>query len=483
MGLSGSGKSTLVRCLSRLVEPSAGEVLFNGRDLLRASPRRDDRDPPPQDGHGVPAFRAAAAPDGARRTSPSRWRSRACRAAAREARAREMIELVGLAGREANFPRQLSGGQQQRVGIARSLAVEPELWFLDEPFSALDPLIRREMQDEFLRVQRLLQKTIVFITHDFDEAIRLADRIAIMQDGAIIQTGTPEELVLNPGRRPMSPSSPATCRAPRCVTLASVMAPATAPAPAGSARPTLSRRSRRASRPSPIAVVEDGGLGCPHTVADAAGHVGRARRRRPGAWTCWSGGGGERPARGSAACWRSPAAERRAGPGVSRRPAAPPGSTGPPARGCALDMARLGRRCDGVAGRRRPRRAVELPRPDARHRLAARPALPARPRRCWSTASARPGPGGGRQSCRRSPGSRWCWCRGHPGIRPRLAARGARRALLPLPGGLRPVGERHGHARLGRRSPCRSGSPAGCCSASPPTAGAASSGRSGRCST
>jgi glycine betaine/proline transport system ATP-binding protein len=116
----------------------------------------------------------------------------------REARARAMVELVGLAGREGFFPRELSGGQQQRVGIARSLAVEPELWFLDEPFSALDPLIRREMQDEFVRLQSVLKKTIVFITHDFDEAIRLADRIAIMKDGAIVQVGTPEDLVLNP---------------------------------------------------------------------------------------------------------------------------------------------------------------------------------------------------------------------------------------------------------------------------------------------
>ena len=119
----------------------------------------------------------------------------------REARARKMIELVGLAGKENAFPRELSGGQQQRVGIARSLSVEPELWFLDEPFSALDPLIRREMQDEFMRLQSVLSKTIVFITHDFDEAIRLADRIAIMKDGAIVQAGTPEDIVLNPGYR------------------------------------------------------------------------------------------------------------------------------------------------------------------------------------------------------------------------------------------------------------------------------------------
>ena len=116
----------------------------------------------------------------------------------REKRALDMIELVGLQGRENYYPRELSGGQQQRVGIARSLAVEPDIWFLDEPFSALDPLIRREMQDEFMRLQNVLHKTIVFITHDFDEAIRLADRIAIMKDGEIVQIGTPEELLLNP---------------------------------------------------------------------------------------------------------------------------------------------------------------------------------------------------------------------------------------------------------------------------------------------
>ena len=114
------------------------------------------------------------------------------------ARAREVIELVGLRGREHFYPRELSGGQQQRVGIARSLATKPEIWFLDEPFSALDPLIRREMQDELMRLQACCKKTIVFITHDFDEAIRLADRIAIMKDGEVIQIGTPEELVVNP---------------------------------------------------------------------------------------------------------------------------------------------------------------------------------------------------------------------------------------------------------------------------------------------
>ncbi len=116
----------------------------------------------------------------------------------REKRAKEVIKLVGLEGREKYYPRELSGGQQQRVGLARSLAVEPDVWFLDEPFSALDPLIRKEMQNEFLRLQNMLKKTIVFITHDFDEAIRLADRIAIMYEGLIVQVGTPEELITKP---------------------------------------------------------------------------------------------------------------------------------------------------------------------------------------------------------------------------------------------------------------------------------------------
>jgi glycine betaine/proline transport system ATP-binding protein len=197
MGLSGSGKSTLVRCLSRLVEPTAGEVLFNGQNLLAASEaemialRRHKMGMVFQHFALLPHMSVldnVAFPlevQGMARTE-------------REERARKIIALVGLAGREDAYPRQLSGGQQQRVGIARSLAVEPELWFLDEPFSALDPLIRREMQDEFMRLQSVLKKTIVFITHDFDEAIRLADRIAIMKDGEIVQVGTPEEIVLSP---------------------------------------------------------------------------------------------------------------------------------------------------------------------------------------------------------------------------------------------------------------------------------------------
>jgi glycine betaine/proline transport system ATP-binding protein len=116
----------------------------------------------------------------------------------REESAFEIIDLVGLKGREDYFPKELSGGQQQRVGIGRSLAVKPELWFLDEPFSALDPLIRKEMQNEFLKIQNTLKKTIIFITHDFDEAIKLADRIIIMNEGRIVQIGSPEDLIMKP---------------------------------------------------------------------------------------------------------------------------------------------------------------------------------------------------------------------------------------------------------------------------------------------
>lgn len=197
MGLSGSGKSTLVRLLSGLIEPTAGELLLDGQNLMEMSEaelidmRRHKMGMVFQHFALLPhlnVLQNVAFP----LTIQGQPKAQA------EARAHEVIELVGLKGREEYYPRELSGGQQQRVGIARSLAGKPEIWFLDEPFSALDPLIRREMQDEFLRLQAMLAKTIVFITHDFDEAIRVADRIAIMKDGSIIQVATPEELVMNP---------------------------------------------------------------------------------------------------------------------------------------------------------------------------------------------------------------------------------------------------------------------------------------------
>lgn len=197
MGLSGSGKSTLIRAITRLNDPTAGEILFDGKDLLKASPAEliDIR----RHKMGMVFQHFGLLPH---RTVLSNvafpLEVRGSTRDEREKRAREMIRLVGLEGRENYFPRELSGGQQQRVGIARSLAVGPDIWFLDEPFSALDPLIRREMQDEFLRLQKLLRKTIVFITHDFDEAIRLGDRIGIMKDGRLVQLATPEQMVLHP---------------------------------------------------------------------------------------------------------------------------------------------------------------------------------------------------------------------------------------------------------------------------------------------
>ena len=197
MGLSGSGKSTLLRCISRLTEVTSGEVFIDGENISQMNSkqlielRRDKMGMVFQNFALLPhksVIENIAFPLLVKGISTEQSMQKAL----------EMVELVGLKGRENYFPRELSGGQQQRVGIARSLAVEPDVWFLDEPFSALDPLIRKEMQDEFLRLQGVLNKTIMFVTHDFDEALRLADRIAIMKDGIIEQLDTPANIVLNP---------------------------------------------------------------------------------------------------------------------------------------------------------------------------------------------------------------------------------------------------------------------------------------------
>jgi glycine betaine/proline transport system ATP-binding protein len=197
MGLSGSGKSTLVRCFSRLQEITGGTIEVEGQDIMSLSEKelielRRNKMGMVFQSFGLLPHRTVL--DNVAFPLEMRGQDKH----ARRERALEVIKLVGLEGREDYFPRELSGGQQQRVGIARSLAIEPDIWFLDEPFSALDPLIRREMQDEFLRLQQLLNKTIVFITHDFDEALRLADRIAIMKDGAVEQCDTPDQIVLHP---------------------------------------------------------------------------------------------------------------------------------------------------------------------------------------------------------------------------------------------------------------------------------------------
>ena len=197
MGLSGSGKSTLLRCISRLTDTTAGRIFINGEDLLAMSNRELIELRRNKMGMVFQSF-ALLPHKTVLENIAFPLQIKGNTTASSIKRAMEMVELVGLDGRENYFPRQLSGGQQQRVGIARSLAVEPDIWFLDEPFSALDPLIRKEMQDEFLRLQGVLNKTILFVTHDFDEALRLADRIAIMKDGVIEQLDTPASIVLKP---------------------------------------------------------------------------------------------------------------------------------------------------------------------------------------------------------------------------------------------------------------------------------------------
>tara|TARA_B110000014_G_scaffold71544_1_gene48816 strand:- start:151 stop:1218 length:1068 start_codon:yes stop_codon:yes gene_type:complete len=197
MGLSGSGKSTLLRCISKLTNATAGKIYIDGQDLLAMNNKELIELRRNKMGMVFQSFALLPHKTVLENIAfPLQVKGGSTQDSIKKAM--DMVELVGLGGRENYFPRELSGGQQQRVGIARSLAIEPDIWFLDEPFSALDPLIRKEMQDEFLRLQGVLNKTILFVTHDFDEALRLADRIAIMKDGIIEQLDTPANIVLNP---------------------------------------------------------------------------------------------------------------------------------------------------------------------------------------------------------------------------------------------------------------------------------------------
>ena len=197
MGLSGSGKSTLIRCLSRLIEPTGGQIIIEGEDMMAMDEKRlrelrrhkismvfqhfglfPHRQVIDNVAYGLEV-------QGADKKT-------------RQARAKEVLQLVSLDGWEHHYPGELSGGMQQRVGIARALAVDPQILFFDEPFSALDPLIRREMQDELINLQHMMHKTIVFITHDFLEAVKLGDYIAIMKDGEIVQVGAPDQVIMHP---------------------------------------------------------------------------------------------------------------------------------------------------------------------------------------------------------------------------------------------------------------------------------------------
>jgi glycine betaine/proline transport system ATP-binding protein len=194
MGLSGSGKSTLVRCITRLIEPTSGTIHMCGQDVLGADARtlrqlRRTKVAMVFQHFGLFPHRTVI-DNAAYGLEVQRVPKQT-----RHERAREILGVVGLAGVENSYPDQLSGGMQQRVGLARALAVDPEVLIFDEAFSALDPLIRREMQDEVLRLQERLQKTVVFVTHDLDEALKIGDRIAIMKDGRFVQVGTPAEIV------------------------------------------------------------------------------------------------------------------------------------------------------------------------------------------------------------------------------------------------------------------------------------------------
>jgi glycine betaine/proline transport system ATP-binding protein len=197
MGLSGSGKSTLLRCINRLFEPAAGEVTIDGENVLEMSPQklRDVR----RTKLGMVFQNFALFPH---RTIVENvaygLEVRGVSEKERLAKAAEVLRLVGLEGHEESLPTQLSGGMQQRVGLARGLASDPDILLMDEAFSALDPLIRREMQDELLDLQDKVNKTIIFVSHDLDEALHIGDRIALMKDGAIIQIGTGEEILTSP---------------------------------------------------------------------------------------------------------------------------------------------------------------------------------------------------------------------------------------------------------------------------------------------
>ena len=197
MGLSGSGKSTLIRCLIRLIEPTAGQVYIDGEDILGYSEAqlRDIRR-----NRVSMVFQHFGLLPNRTVLDNAAWglEIQGVSKAARYKRTREVIERVGLKGWENSYPDELSGGMKQRVGLARGLAVDPDILLFDEPFSALDPLIRKNMQDELVRLQQELQKTLVFITHDLEEALKVGDRIALMRDGEIVQVGTPQAIVSNP---------------------------------------------------------------------------------------------------------------------------------------------------------------------------------------------------------------------------------------------------------------------------------------------
>jgi len=197
MGLSGSGKSTLLRCINRIIEPTAGEIWIDGKDIVRID--NDELREIRRRKLGMIFQNFALLPH---RTVLDNvafgLEIQGVPVEERHSKARDMLQMVGLGGYEESMPDELSGGMKQRVGLARALTSDPDILLMDEAFSALDPLIRRDMQDELLELQQRLGKTIIFVTHDLDEALKLGDRIALMKDGAIVQIGTPEGILNSP---------------------------------------------------------------------------------------------------------------------------------------------------------------------------------------------------------------------------------------------------------------------------------------------
>jgi glycine betaine/proline transport system ATP-binding protein len=197
MGLSGSGKSTLLRCINRLIKASAGQIIIDGVDVLSMSPK--ELEELRKRKMSMVFQRFALLPHRNILDNVAYGLEvQGVKKEARQAKAREVIQMVGLSGWEESYPENLSGGMQQRVGIARALATDPDILLMDEPFSALDPLIRQDMQEELINIQEKLQKTIIFITHNLDEALKIGDHIALMKDGEIVQIGSPEDILLSP---------------------------------------------------------------------------------------------------------------------------------------------------------------------------------------------------------------------------------------------------------------------------------------------
>ena len=197
MGLSGSGKSTLVRCINRLIEPTGGKIYIDGEDITKLGKEELRKVRLTKLGMVFQNFALYPHRTVLKNTEYGLEISNVDQDT-RTQKAMEALELVGLAGWEDSLPSQLSGGMQQRVGLARALALDPDILLMDEAFSALDPLIRRDMQDELINLQERMHKTIVFISHDLDEALKLGDRIVLMKDGEIVQVGTPEEILTEP---------------------------------------------------------------------------------------------------------------------------------------------------------------------------------------------------------------------------------------------------------------------------------------------